>query len=195
MQWMHNVVIIVHNIGQWMHWCMMLCCVMHDVVLCDVSLSLSRSLWRERERSMCPKSTTRVGWHTQKAHKCIPGGLVSIVTVPLWSYHLHTHTHTRITKSKIKIFISRCDWHRADKVGRITYVYTYVWYIHTYGLVLLWSKLSTERNLWNLLHREDVIYGMGGRIGTYHVCTYIRTCVYTYICMYTDILLKHSVST
>ena len=106
----------------------------------------------------------------------------------------HTHTHT-YHEVKIKIFISRCDLHRADKVGRITYVYTYVWYIHTYGLVLLWSKFSTGRNLWNLLHREDVIYGMGGRIRTYHVCTYIRTCVYTYICMYTDILLKHSVST
>ena len=47
----------------------------------------------------------------------------------------------------------------------------------------------------SLLQREDVIYGMGGLIRTYHVCIYVYTyirmyvhthtyvCTYTYVCM------------
>ncbi len=40
------------------------------------------------------------------------------------------------------------------------------------------------RNLLSLLQREDMIYGMGGRIRTYHIYAYIRyicVCVYIYI--------------
>ena len=53
-------------------------------------------------KHLSKKHNTSMFLEHTNAHKCIPGGLVSKVTAPLWSYHLHTHTHThtytRITK-------------------------------------------------------------------------------------------------
>ena len=42
------------------------------------------------------------------------------------------------------------------------------------GYPLSWSKISIGRNLWSLLQREDVIYGMGGRMRTQNVFTYVH---------------------
>ena len=55
-------------------------------------------------------------------------------------------------------------------------------------MALLSSTNFLGRNLLSLLQREDVIYGLGGRIRTYHICMYIHTyaydaCIHTYVCI------------